>query len=92
MKQTYADAGDNDKSGLRDKLNVALQHLVLKLNTPKGVLQGDLMFTQGDLQVRGFENKSYVTFKPNTITYAVPTDSEIGKKIQNAKVGVVFHI
>ena len=89
IETNHADAGDNDKSGLRDKLNVALQHLS-KLNI-KGVLQGDLMFTQGDLQVRGFENKSYVTFKPNTITYAVPTDSEIGKKIQNAKVGVVFH-
>ena len=48
------------------------------------------MFTQGDLKTRGFENKSYVTFKPNTITYAVPTDSELGRKIQNAKIGIVF--
>ena len=89
IETNHADTGDNDKSGLRDKLNTTLQYLS-KLNI-QGVLQGDLMFTQGDLQVRGFENKSYVTFKPNTITYAVPTDSEIGKKIQNAKVGVVFH-
>ena len=89
IETNHADAGDTDKSGLRSKLNTALQHLS-KLNI-QGVLQGDLMFTQGDLQVRGFENKSYVTFKPNTITYAVPTDSELGKKIQNAKVGIVFH-
>ena len=89
IENNHADAGDSDKSGLRDKLNTVLQHLS-KLNI-QGVLQGDLMFTQGDLQVRGFENKSYVTFKPNTITYAVPTDSELGKKIQNAKVGIVFH-
>lgn len=89
IETNHADTGDSDKSGLRDKLNTVLQHLS-KLNI-QGVLQGDLMFTQGDLQVRGFENKSYVTFKPNTITYAVPTDSELGKKIQNAKVGIVFH-
>ena len=85
----HADTSDSDKSGLRDKLNATLQHLS-KLNI-QGVLQGDLMFTQDDLKVRGFENKSYVTFKPNTITYAVPTDSELGRKIQNAKVGIVFH-
>ena len=84
----HADTSDSDKSGLRDKLNATLQHLS-KLNI-QGVLQGDLMFTQDDLKVRGFENKSYVTFKPNTITYAVPTDSELGRKIQNAKVGIVF--
>jgi len=89
VEANHADVGDQDKSGLRDKLNTALQHLS-KLNI-KGVLQGDLMFTQGDLKTRGFEGKSYVTFKPNTITYAVPTDSELGKKIQQAKVGIVFH-
>ncbi len=89
IETNHADTNDSDKSELRGKLNMVLQHLS-KLNI-QGVLQGDLMFTQGDLQTRGFENKSYLTFKPNTITYAVPTDSELGAKIQNAKVGIVFH-
>ena len=89
IETNHADTGDNDKSELRGKLNTVLQNLS-KLNI-QGVLQGDLMFTQGDLKTRGFENKSYVTFKPNTITYAVPTDSELGRKIQNAKIGIVFH-
>ena len=28
---------------------------------------------------------------PNTITYAVPSNSRIGKKIQSARLGIVFH-
>lgn len=89
IETNHADVGDNDKSGLRGKLNTALQHLS-KLNI-ENVLQGDLMFTQGDLQERGFENKKYLTFKPNTITYAVPSDSELANKMRSAKVGIVFH-
>ena len=89
IETNHADVGDNDKSGLRGKLNTALQHLS-KLNI-ENVLQGDLMFTQGDLQERSFENKSYITFKPNTITYAVPSDSELASKMRSAKVGIVFH-
>ena len=89
IETNHADVGDNDKSGLRGKLNTALQHLS-KLNI-ENVLQGDLMFTQGDLQERGFENKKYLTFKPNTITYAVPSDSELASKMRSAKIGIVFH-
>jgi hypothetical protein len=89
IQQNHADAGDNDKSGLRQKLNTVLQHLS-KLNI-QNVLQGDLMFTQGDLQERSFEGKSYITFRPNTITYAVPSDSQLAQKMKSAKVGIVFH-
>jgi len=32
-----------------------------------------------------------VTFTPNTITYAMPTNSSIGRKISSAKLGIVFH-
>ena len=89
IEDNHADVGENDKSALRGKLNTALQHLS-KLNI-QNVLQGDLMFTQGDLKERGFENKKYLTFKPNTITYAVPSDSELANKMRSAKVGIVFH-
>ena len=89
IEDNHADVGENDKSALRGKLNTALQHLS-KLNI-QNVLQGDLMFTQGDLKERGFENKKYLTFKPNTITYAVPSDSELASKMRSAKVGIVFH-
>ena len=32
-----------------------------------------------------------ITFTPNTITYAVPSNSGIGKKIKSARLGIVFH-
>ena len=31
------------------------------------------------------------TFRPNTITYAIPVDHEMGKAAKQAKIGVVFH-
>jgi hypothetical protein len=30
-------------------------------------------------------------FKPNTITYAVEADSDLGKRIARSKIGIVFH-
>ena len=32
-----------------------------------------------------------ISFTPNTITYAVPVDSGIGRQIARAKMGIVFH-
>ena len=57
----------------------------------KGVLQGDLMFTPEDLEKETINGTEYYTFQPNTIVYAVPTDSKLGQKIKNANIGVVWH-
>ena len=32
-----------------------------------------------------------ITFTPNTITYAIPSNSGIGRKIKSARLGIVFH-
>ena len=37
------------------------------------------------------DGKSFLTFQPNTIVYAVDVNSDLGKKIKNAKIGVVWH-
>tara|TARA_Y100000817_G_scaffold115402_1_gene90449 strand:- start:2491 stop:3735 length:1245 start_codon:yes stop_codon:yes gene_type:complete len=80
---------DADLSGtLNDKFKVALQELS-KLGI-KGVLQGDLMFTD-DVETSKIDGKSYYTFQPNTIVYAVPMDSDLGKTINRAKIGIVWH-
>jgi hypothetical protein len=79
-----------DTSGdLADKLSIAFNEL-RKLGI-KGVVQGDIMFTQKDLSVEDYDGSKYITFQPNTIVYAVPVDSEIAKAIKKAKIGVVFH-
>ena len=80
---------DDDLSGnLNAKFKGALAELS-KLGI-KGVLQGDLMFTD-DVETESIDGTSYYTFQPNTIVYAVPIVSDLGKKIQRAKIGIVFH-
>ncbi len=80
---------DNDKSGeLAAKLKVSLAEFS-KLGM-KEILQGDLMFTD-DVDTTDIDGVSHYTFQPNTIMYAVPVDSKIGREINNAKIGVVWH-
>ena len=80
---------DEDLSGtLNSKFKIALREFS-KLGI-KGVLQGDLMFTD-DVETTKIENLTYYTFQPNTIVYAVDSSSELGRKIKSAKIGVVWH-
>ena len=56
-----------------------------------GVIQGDLLYTDQNKVIKSINNQQCVTFTPNTITYAIPVDSDIGKQIINSKIGIVFH-
>ena len=56
-----------------------------------GVIQGDLLFTKGDLKKAKIEGEDYITFHPNTIVYATPATSPLAGKILNAKIGVIWH-
>ena len=91
-KLNYTDK-DIDKNhptgGLNEKLKTALAFLP-KLGI-KGVLQGDMMFTKGDIKKETIEGERYITFQPNTIVYAVPENSILAKKMQAAQLGIVFH-
>ena len=89
----YKTAAEIDEDGLSGALNtkfkVALEEFS-KLGI-KGVLQGDLMFTSEDKSSEKIDGKSFITFQPNTIVYAVDPTSDIGKSISGAKVGIVWH-
>ena len=88
--KTQADI-DGDLSGeLAAKFSVALREFK-KLGITKGVFQGDLMFTKGDVRAETIDGNKYYTFQPNTIVYAVPIDSVLGKTISKASIGVVWH-
>jgi hypothetical protein len=89
INYTAADIRRNHSGGLTDKLEVALKHLK-KLNI-KTVLQGDMMFTSDDIIKKKIGGDSYLTFTPNTITYAIPEKSLLGRKIAKSKIGIVFH-
>ena len=75
-------------ANLKEKFTVAFQCLSkLSWNT---IMQGDLMYTS-DKKMTNIDGESFITFQPNTIFYAVQTDSELGKKIAKSKMGIVFH-
>ena len=81
---------DADTSGdLSSKLKVAFDEL--KDIGIKGVIQGDIMYTKKDLKKANIDGTKYITFHPNTIVYAVPEASALGKQIAKSKLGVIFH-
>lgn len=87
--KTPEEVDEDTKGDLAEKLKIALRYLP-ELNI-QGVIQGDLLFTQKDIETVTIDGQRYVTFHPNTIVYAVPADSPMGKRIKRAKLGVVWH-
>jgi len=73
---------------LAEKLKASYKYLS-QLSIPN-VVQGDLLFTD-DKYEAVIGGDTCIAFQPNTIVYAVPKDSDIGQKISEAKLGIVFH-
>ena len=82
-------ANNHGADELGQKLLKCLVH-INKLNI-QGVEQGDLLFTDDDIIRKNFNGDPHITFTPNTITYAVPEDSDIGRQVDAAKIGIIFH-
>ena len=90
LNYTPEDIDNNHPAeGLNRKLKIALEHLPL-LNI-QGVIQGDMMYTSEDLQDEKIDGVDYLIFKPNTIVYAIPKNSDLAKEISISKMGIVFH-
>ena len=88
LYKTNAEIDDDLSGDLNAKFKVALAEFS-KLGIT-GVIQGDLMYTD-DLSKETIEGVSYYTFQPNTIVYAVPVDSDLGRIMNKSKIGVVWH-
>jgi len=88
LYKTDKEIDDDLKGALVEKFKVALAEFS-KLGI-KSVIQGDLMFTN-DVETTTIEGTKYYTFQPNTIVYAVPVDSDLGRAVSKAKVGIVWH-
>ena len=89
INYTVSDISRNHGGALADKLAVALKYLP-SLGI-KGVLQGDLLFTD-DKKSAVVGGEKSIVFTPNTITYAVPTTSvDMYNRIRAAKIGIIFH-
>ena len=97
INYTEADINDNHegKPGLQDKLKQAL-NILPKLGMGNNVLWGDYMFWRELVgEPEDIDGELHYTFKPNTIKYAVPVNSELGEqiadKLSDDGVGIVFH-
>jgi hypothetical protein len=89
LYKTENEINDELSGDLADKFKIALKEFS-KLGI-EGVVQGDLLYTQSDLKTENIGGVSCVTFHPNTIVYAVPKSSDLGKTISKSKIGVVWH-
>ena len=75
--------------GLIDKLVQTFVHF--KDANINGVYEGDFLFDNEIKKVATIDGEEHITFKPNTIVYAVPLNSEEGRDIMSSNIGVVFH-
>lgn len=77
--------------GLKDKLYHAFKYLSKLHIDPDKIYQGDIMFTQSDKQNVTIDGIDYITFRPNTIVYAVSKSLPMYDNIKSAKFGIVVH-
>lgn len=82
-----------DRPDMANKLRIVLRALLDgSLKVPDGkVVQGDLLFDSNTVDHIVEDGVEYTAFQPNTILYAVPSDSELASKINSSQVGVAFH-
>lgn len=83
------DRNHGHSPGLAKKLKLALKYLPSVIKD--GVYQGDFLFDQEDLHQQTIDGEDLITFKPNTITYAVPAHSPLAQRILHSKIGIIFH-
>ena len=87
--KTSAEVRADTSGDLADKLVIALK--LLPALGIKGVIQGDFMFGPGDVKTEEIDDKSYLTFHPNTIMYAVENGTPLAAQVKKASIGIVWH-
>lgn len=87
--KTPTDVKADTSGDLQKKLLLALKELpALGI---KGIIQGDFMYDRSDLKKETIDGEDMIVFHPNTLAYAVPANSELGKRIMSSKLGIVWH-
>ena len=91
LMKSHADITDTYGSeGVAQVLHDCLSELALL--HPTRVLQGDLLFSGGrGVKSQSIDGTDYLTFRPNTILYAVGATSALGGHISRAALGIVIH-
>jgi len=82
------------KEGLIQLLTTAWKLLKDTVKEKGVILNGDMLFSsKNQKEIRKIEGEEYLTFRPNTILYAMPVDkkSEIFKRAKSAQLGIAIH-
>ena len=74
---------------LGKKLKLCLKYLS-KLGIT-GVVQGDFLAAKEDVKTETVHGEKLYTFGNQALTYGIPVDHPIGKRIKNAEMVIVFH-
>lgn len=86
IEETFGDRPD-----LAYKLKIFLSYLP-QIGIPSGeIWQGDFLFDDKSIQETEIDGEDYYAFHPNTIYYVIPKDSDLGKLIKTAEVGITWH-
>ena len=88
--KTEAEVKADTSGDLAKKLSLTLKYLP-ELGITQGVYQGELLYSRSDLKKQTVDGEKMVTFHPNTIMYAVPLASELGRTIRQSQIGIVWH-
>lgn len=86
-----ADMKENWKSGLHPMMQAAMQYLPKVCPKDGNVYQADFLFMPKTLKSVKIDGVSCWAWHPNIIEYTVSKTSDIGKKVANAKIGLVVH-
>jgi hypothetical protein len=89
LAKSHADIDGYWSGGLAETMHLAFN--TLGASKPKGVFQGDALYTRSSIAVQTIDGVTYLTFRPNTITYAVDQNSDLGRRIAASQFGIVVH-
>jgi len=84
--QEYDASRGKNRGELYQKLNNIWNGLKSAVGSSKGFFWADLMWGEPLTSQNG-----KLVFKPNTVSYAVPANSDLGKQIEGTKGGVAVH-
>ena len=90
LGKSHADIDRLFAGGLAEKLHVAFTTLSAA-HPGRGVFQGDSLYSRSSLSAQTIDGVMYLTFRPNTITYAVDVNSDLGRRIAASEFGIVVH-
>ena len=76
------------EASLRDKLISVFENY--KGTIKNGIYQGDLLFTEKDVELVKNDQETYITFCPNIIIYRLYENVQ-NQNIENLRIGVAWH-